>query len=255
MSEAAPARGPTSLDVRLVQDGPIPLDVTLRCRPGELLALTGPSGSGKTSVLRAIAGLLRPKQGRITCGGEVWLDAGAGIWVRPQARRVGLVFQDYAVFGRLTVLDNLSFGLEAQNVPRTERKRRIEENRDPGDGRDGEADAGEGRAEREVEARLQAVGSGRAHRGDALREEDDRGDDDADHGLGRAGPGDELIDGRGQQFREPDHGDQAKGEERGAGRGQQPRGRGRCPLRFGRRREKIVAMAHGLHKDERAIEK
>ena len=53
------------LDVRLAQRAPIPLDVELRCGPGELLALVGPSGSGKTSVLRAIAGLMPVAAGRV----------------------------------------------------------------------------------------------------------------------------------------------------------------------------------------------
>ena len=77
---------------------PIPLAAELDCAPGELTALIGPSGSGKTSILRCIAGLLRPREGRIVSGGHVWLDSSRGIALSPQARRVGLVFQDYALF-------------------------------------------------------------------------------------------------------------------------------------------------------------
>ncbi len=112
MSAASPTPAPGTLDVRLAQEGPIPLDVTLQCRPGELLALTGPSGSGKTSILRAIAGLLRPRDGHITCAGEVWFDARANTWLRPQARRVGLVFQDYALFPHLTASGNIALALD-----------------------------------------------------------------------------------------------------------------------------------------------
>ena len=88
--------------MRLQQAGPIPLDVALDCRPGELLAIIGPSGSGKTTLLRSIAGLYAPHSGRVTVGSETWLDTQAGIDLPPQARSVGLVFQDYALFPHLS---------------------------------------------------------------------------------------------------------------------------------------------------------
>jgi molybdate transport system ATP-binding protein len=74
------------------------------------LALVGPSGSGKSSVLRAVAGLLKPDRGRIALGGEVWFDAAARRHVPPEDRSVGLVFQDYALFPHLTVAQNVGFG-------------------------------------------------------------------------------------------------------------------------------------------------
>jgi iron(III) transport system ATP-binding protein len=87
---------------------------------GELLALLGPSGCGKTTLLRLIAGFERPD------AGEVWLEerlaAGGGAWMRPEQRRVGFVFQDYALFPHLTVAENVGFGL-----PRRERRRRSAE--------------------------------------------------------------------------------------------------------------------------------
>jgi molybdate transport system ATP-binding protein len=83
------------------------LAVDLECAPGELTALIGPSGSGKTSILRCIAGLLQPRQGHIVCAGDVWLDSAHGIALSPQARRVGLVFQDYALFPHLSALRNV----------------------------------------------------------------------------------------------------------------------------------------------------
>ena len=104
-SEVAP------LFVALTQEAPIPLQVAIACRPGELLALVGPSGSGKTTVLRAIAGLYRPTGGRIQSGGETWFDGDAGIMVAPQARAVGLVFQDYALFPHLSALDNVRLAM------------------------------------------------------------------------------------------------------------------------------------------------
>ena len=85
------------------------LDVDLSIEPG-VLALVGPSGAGKTSVLHAIAGLLHPRTGRISLGGEVWLDTHAGIDRAPEERRVGLVFQEYALFPHMTVRANVAYG-------------------------------------------------------------------------------------------------------------------------------------------------
>ena len=76
----------------------------------ETLALVGPSGAGKSSVLRAIAGLLRPEQGRVALGGDVWLDTPTGIDLPPERRAVGLVFQEYALFPHLDVRRNVAFG-------------------------------------------------------------------------------------------------------------------------------------------------
>ncbi len=99
------------LDVHLDQAAPIPLAANLSCRAGELLALVGPSGAGKSTVLRAIAGLLRPRTGKITCNGTTWFDSQSNIWLKPQDRRVGLVFQDYALFPHLSALHNVSAAL------------------------------------------------------------------------------------------------------------------------------------------------
>jgi molybdenum ABC transporter ATP-binding protein len=75
-----------------------------------VVALVGPSGAGKTTVLRAIAGLARPRRGRVEIDGATWLDTTAGVDVPPERRRVGYVFQDYALFPHLSVLDNVAFG-------------------------------------------------------------------------------------------------------------------------------------------------
>ena len=74
------------------------------------VALVGPSGAGKTSVLRVIAGLLVPSRGRVSLDGERWLDTEQGLSLPPERRRVGLVFQDYALFPHLTVSGNVAFG-------------------------------------------------------------------------------------------------------------------------------------------------
>ena len=104
-------REPASLSVALSQAGPIALDVDIACGPGELLALVGPSGAGKTTVLHAIAGLQRPAAGRIVAGPDIWFDGAFGIMVPPQARAVGLVFQDYALFPHLSALDNVRLAM------------------------------------------------------------------------------------------------------------------------------------------------
>ena len=76
----------------------------------ETLALVGPSGAGKSSVLRAIAGLLRPDRGTISFGAQTWLDTDAGVDLPPEQRSVGLVFQEYALFPHLDVRRNVAFG-------------------------------------------------------------------------------------------------------------------------------------------------
>ncbi len=99
------------LAVRLQATDPIPLAVDFGVSRWEMLALVGPSGSGKTTVLRAIAGLHRPRQGEIDCGSDCWLDTARGIHWRPQMRRVGMVFQDYALFPHLTAQENLQIAM------------------------------------------------------------------------------------------------------------------------------------------------
>src|SRR5436190_8249339 len=100
-------RNTLSLSVEVFQTMPVPLAARFDCRPGELVALVGPSGSGKTTLLRCIAGLMHPRQGRIDCQGERWFDAAAGVRVPAQQRRVGLVFQHYALFPHLSALMNV----------------------------------------------------------------------------------------------------------------------------------------------------
>ena len=111
------------LKVRLSNTAPMHLNVQFDCAPGELVALVGPSGSGKTSVLRAIAGLLKTPslQGRIDVGDTVWFDKSADSKqhtnLSPQDRRVGLVFQNYALFPHLTAMQNIA--ITASNTPAT----------------------------------------------------------------------------------------------------------------------------------------
>jgi molybdate transport system ATP-binding protein len=100
-----------------IGDG-LALDVRFAVEPGETLALAGPSGAGKTSVLRAIAGLLRPARGRVVCDGEPWLDTESRIDVPPERRGCGYLFQEYALFPHLSAWRNVAYGL-----PRADRRR------------------------------------------------------------------------------------------------------------------------------------
>jgi molybdate transport system ATP-binding protein len=102
--------------------GAFALDVALEVPAGSCLALAGPSGAGKTSVLRVVAGLVRPQRGSVACGGEVWLDSERGIDVAPERRRCGYVFQEYALFGHLRVWQNVAYAL--RGLDRAERRRR-----------------------------------------------------------------------------------------------------------------------------------
>jgi molybdate transport system ATP-binding protein len=110
------------LSVRLHQSGPIPLNVAFSCAPGEVLGLVGPSGAGKTTALRAIAGLYRPRAGLIAVGDEVWFDSDARRFLPPHRRRVGLVFQEHALFPHLSALENVATAL--LEIPRAERRDR-----------------------------------------------------------------------------------------------------------------------------------
>jgi len=100
------------------------LDVAWTAGDG-VAVLFGPSGAGKTLTLQCLAGLIRPDAGRIVVDDRVLFDATAGVDLRPQRRRVGYVFQGYALFPHLTVADNVGFGL--RDRPRAERARRVAE--------------------------------------------------------------------------------------------------------------------------------
>lgn len=100
-----------ALSVRLRHATPIPLDAEFGCDAGELVALVGPSGSGKTTILRTIAGLARCAEGRVAVEGAAWFDSGTGVSLSPQQRRVGLVFQHYALFPHLTALENVALAV------------------------------------------------------------------------------------------------------------------------------------------------
>lgn len=87
------------------------LDVGCQSR-ARRLAIIGPSGSGKSLTLQLLAGLLPPAQGYVRIGGQTYGDTAQQIWLPPQQRLVGLVFQNYALFPHLTVAQNIAFGLQ-----------------------------------------------------------------------------------------------------------------------------------------------
>ncbi len=91
----------------------------------ELVSLFGPSGSGKTLTLQSIAGLVRPDEGRIAIGDRVVFDSRLGINLPPQKRRVGYVFQDYALLPHLSVAENIGYGLHA--LPTKARREKVVE--------------------------------------------------------------------------------------------------------------------------------
>jgi molybdate transport system ATP-binding protein len=114
-----------SLDAALaVHLGRFTLDVAFRVADGELLALVGPNGAGKTTALFALAGLVPLERGRIELGGVVLDDPKGGVFVAPEARDIGVVFQDGRLFPHLSALDNVAFGLRARGVGRSARRKR-----------------------------------------------------------------------------------------------------------------------------------
>jgi molybdate transport system ATP-binding protein len=98
-------------------EGRLELDVNARLEKGQFISLYGVSGAGKTSLLRMLAGLMKPDSGFITVNGTVWFDAARKIDIAPQHRQIGFVFQDYALFPNMNVRENVSFGLN-RNDPR-----------------------------------------------------------------------------------------------------------------------------------------
>lgn len=92
--------------------GEMPLDVSLEVPEGALVSLFGPSGSGKTSILRMIAGLLTPDQGKLSVDDNVWFDSANRKNISSRNRSIGFLFQDYALFPNMSVKQNLAYALK-----------------------------------------------------------------------------------------------------------------------------------------------
>jgi iron(III) transport system ATP-binding protein len=102
-------------------------DVSFTVKEGEFLTLLGPSGCGKSTTLAAIAGLERPTSGRISLGGDVYFDSDAGIYLTPERRSCGLVFQSYALWPHMTVRGNCEFPLKLRKLSKRERQTQVDE--------------------------------------------------------------------------------------------------------------------------------
>lgn len=87
----------------------LPLDVKLQVDEGSIIAIHGPSGAGKSTFLKIVAGLVAPASGYIKISNEVWYDASTDVNLSPQQRRVGFVFQNYALFPNMTVRQHLNY--------------------------------------------------------------------------------------------------------------------------------------------------
>ncbi|GAA3326095.1 ABC transporter ATP-binding protein [Paeniglutamicibacter sulfureus] len=106
-------------------DGHVGLEgIDLDVKNGEFLALLGPSGSGKTTLLRTIAGFIRPTAGNLAIGGSPM--AGDGVWVPPEKRALGMVFQDHAIWPHLSVAGNVGYPLKLEGVPRPQLAKRVD---------------------------------------------------------------------------------------------------------------------------------
>lgn len=110
-----------SLDATIrVKRGDFGLDVAFRVDDGETLAILGPNGAGKSTALRCVLGLVPLDAGRITLDATVLDDVEHDVFVEPDQRRIGAVFQDYLLFRHLSAIDNVAFGLRARGTKKNE---------------------------------------------------------------------------------------------------------------------------------------
>src|SRR5499433_3913094 len=100
-------------------------DLSFEAKAGEFLTLLGPSGCGKTTTLRLVAGLERLDRGEIQVGGRPLSSTQSGLFVPPERRGMGMVFQSYAIWPHMTVFENVAFPLQELRVPRAEIRDRV----------------------------------------------------------------------------------------------------------------------------------
>ena len=112
-------RGGIAVSIRL--EDPVALQVEFEVDDGELVALVGPSGGGKSTILRAIAGFEKPVQGRISVGAQEWFDSERKLFLPPRHRRVGMVFQSYALFPHLSAFENVLESISGRTHSERER--------------------------------------------------------------------------------------------------------------------------------------
>jgi molybdate transport system ATP-binding protein len=104
--------------------GTLDLQVEFELAAGEVVALVGPNGAGKSTVLRCLAGLVALDEGRIELDGTVVDDPAGDVFVEPEHRPIGFVFQDYVLFDHLSVLENIAYGLRARGVAKADARTR-----------------------------------------------------------------------------------------------------------------------------------
>ncbi len=102
-------------------------EVSLNVESGTFVTLLGPSGSGKTSLLRCVAGLVKPSEGRIEAGPDLFFDATSGTGLLTRQRKLGMVFQAFALWPHMTVTENVGFPLRMRGWSRSKRQGRVEE--------------------------------------------------------------------------------------------------------------------------------
>jgi molybdate transport system ATP-binding protein len=101
-----------------VKLGAFSLDLALEVADGETVAVVGPNGAGKSTALAVVAGLQPPAAGHVVCAGETWCDVARGIDLAPEERRAGVLFQDFALFPHLSVVENVAYGLRSRGRSR-----------------------------------------------------------------------------------------------------------------------------------------
>lgn len=99
-------------------------DFSLAVEPGEILGIVGPSGCGKTTAIRTICGFINPDFGKVKINGKTVFSREERINIPPERRKIGIVFQDYAVWPHMTVYDNVAYPLKKQKVAKSELERR-----------------------------------------------------------------------------------------------------------------------------------
>jgi molybdate transport system ATP-binding protein len=105
------------LDVRIKKSlKHFDLDVSFSCEEGKILAIVGPSGAGKTTIVRILAGLLKPEQGMISFNGETWTDTARRLQFPTRKREIGYVFQEFTLFPHLNIYKNVAFAAQDEKT-------------------------------------------------------------------------------------------------------------------------------------------
>jgi molybdate transport system ATP-binding protein len=113
-------------DLRITRGPAFRLELDLTVEPGQVVALLGPNGAGKSTALRALAGLLPVTGGSVRLDDHTW-DRPPSVFVPPEQRPIGVVFQDYLLFNHMTAVENVAFGLRARGTPRAQARTRARE--------------------------------------------------------------------------------------------------------------------------------